>query len=197
MDSRIAVFAIGLLTGGGLVPQAQAAARYYFVVGEVKGAPDTDESTKVAARTTLIADLAGRGEFTADLGNAATEGAVVDELKRRKLRGFSVTLRIDELAKALKPPRPGGRLKQLAVRIKVSVFGSTLPGAKLAFSGEGEASIEAEVIEKRMDQEAAVAVQDVLVQAVKQAVDQAVAKLSAPRAMPMNETKSRGKRKKS
>ena len=57
----------------------------------------------------------------------------------------------------------------------MSVFGTTIPEAKLAFGGDGEATVEAEIVERRKDEETAGLTKDVLVQAVKQAVDQAVA----------------------
>lgn len=172
---------------------AQAAPRYFFRVTEVKASVDADEATKAAAREVLEKDLAGREEFTSDVPGA-NEAAIAAALKTRKLQGFNVSLRIEELKRELKPPKPGGRLKQLALGVKLSVFGLTLPGAKLAFSGDGEALIESEVVERRLEAETAGLLKDVMVQAVRQAVDQAVAKLSTPKATPYNENK--GKRKK-
>jgi hypothetical protein len=111
------------------------------------------------------------------------------ELRRRKLSGFLVTLKIEELTRTPQPPRPGRPLPQLSVRLKLSVFGTTIPESKLAFGGEGEAEVVAEVVERRMEEEAAGLAKDGLVQAVKQAVDQAVAKLSQPVSKPYNESK--------
>jgi hypothetical protein len=167
--------------------------KYYFQVTETKSVDETvDEATRNAAKEILAADLAARPEFTSDLGVASgDESALPDELKRRKLQGFNVTLKIESLSREPKPPRPGGRLKQLAVNIKLSVFGTTIPEAKLAFGGEGEAGVEAEVVERRIEEEAATLIKDAMVQAVKQAVDQAVAKLSLPKSKPYNESKKR------
>ena len=77
------------------------------------------------------------------------------ELRPRKLQGFQVTLDIQSLKQETKPPRAGGRLPQLAVGVRVSVFGTTIPEAKLAFGGDGEATIEAEFVERRKDEETA------------------------------------------
>ena len=57
-------------------------------------------------------------------------------------------MRIETFKKEMKDPKPGGRLKQLAMEMTVSVVGTTIPEAKLAFNGTGEAAIEAEVSEK-------------------------------------------------
>ena len=104
------------------------------------------------AKEVLAAELASRPEFTSDLGGAAGD-ALPAELKRRNLKGFDVTLKLVSLTHEPKPPRPGGRLKQLAVGAKVSVFGTTIPEAKLAFGGDGEAMVEAEIVERRIAEE--------------------------------------------
>jgi hypothetical protein len=170
------------ITGANAAPKS---AKYYFRVVDVKS---EDQSIVAMAKELLEKELGGRPEFTPDVA-AADDEALVGELKRRKLQGFSVTLRLDRVKKEVKPPKPGGRLKQLAVDVKLSVFGTTLPGEKLAFSGEGEAVVEGEVIERRMEEEAATLVKDVMAQALKQAVDQAVMKLSLPKSKPVNESK--------
>jgi hypothetical protein len=163
--------------------------KYYFNITEVRAAASTDDATKAIAREVLQNDLAARPQFTSDLGAITGEEAVIAELKRRNLQGFQVTLKIEELGREKKESRPGSRFPQIAINIKLSVFGTTLPGAKLAFGGEGEAAIEAEVPEPRIEKESEAMIKDVMVQAVKQAVDQAVAKLSLPRAKPMNENR--------
>ena len=93
----------------------------------------------------------------------------------------------------MKDPKPGGRLKQLAVSVHLSVFGTTIPDAKLAFSGEGEAGTEAEVAERKVAAETASATKDVIKDAIKQAVDQAVLKLSMSVAKPANESRRKKK----
>ena len=50
-------------------------------------------------------------------GDDAT--ALVAELKKRNLRGFDVTVRIESFKQELKDPKPGGRLKQLAVNVRL------------------------------------------------------------------------------
>jgi hypothetical protein len=71
------------------------------------------------------------------------------------------------------------------------VFGTTIPEAKLAFGGDGEATVEAEIVERRKAEEAATLTREVLVQAVHQAVDQAVGKLGDRASQPFNESKRR------
>ena len=172
--------------------EAQAAVarpKYYFQVRDVQAKSGTDAATLTAAREVLHQELSSRREFTSDVGAVADEAGLVAELKRRGLQGFKVSLKLDDLSQEPRPPRPGGRLKQLAVGVKLSVFGETIPEAKLAFGGDGEAMVEAEVVERRMSEEAAGLTRDALVQAVKLAVDQAVRKLGLPRAKPLDESR--------
>lgn len=168
--------------------------KYYFKIHEIDTKIHKDSSIEALARELLEKELGSRPEFTADLGGAADDAAVVAELKKRGLRGFRVSLKLEKLDQALKEPKPGGRLKQLELDQKLSVFGTTFPGEKMAFSGEGESTILAEVVESRLAQEAQPLIKDGMAQALKQAVDQAVMKLSMPKSAPMNESKRRKKK---
>jgi hypothetical protein len=209
----------GLLVAGaiGAAPEAQAAApKYYFQLQDVKAGPEVDAALKTFAGEALTAELTARPEWaTATTGecqpgaacipaSAATPAlgpdgkpadrrALTEALKRQKLRGFDVTVRLEKLKQELKDPKPGGRLKQLAVGVHLSVFGTTIPDAKLAFSGEGEAGTEAEVTERRLPAETASATKDVIRDAIKQAVDQAVLKLSLSMSKPANESRRKKK----
>ena len=182
------------------VPAEGAGPKYYFQIQEVKAGPELDAALKEYAADAVKAELAGRPEWASDVGGAARasrpgedRSALVAELKKRNLRGFDVTVRIENFKQELKDPKPGGRLKQLAVNTRLSVFGATIPEAKVAFSGSGESGVEAEVSEHRMKADTAAAGKDVLKDAIKQAVDQAVLKLSLGKSEPMNEKKKRKK----
>jgi hypothetical protein len=170
---------------------AAAKPKYYFNVRDVNADPSVEAPTLAVAKQVLHEELARRREFTSEVGPVGDDDALVAELKRRKLQGFNVTMKLVSLSAEPKPPRPGGRLKQLAVGVKLSVFGATIPEAKLAFGGDGEAMVEAEVVEQRLPEEQAALTKDVLVQAVKLAVDQAVRKLALPKAKPIDESRRR------
>jgi hypothetical protein len=168
--------------------------KYYFTIVEVNVGKNGDKEVAALARELFEKELESRPEFTADLGGVTEPAAELAELKKRGLKGFRMSLRLDKLAKDLKEPKPGGRLKQLAVDVKLSVFGTTFPGEKLAFSGEGEAVVEAEVTEAKAEQEGMNLVKEVMPQALKQAVDQMMAKLSLPKSAPLNESKRKRKK---
>ena len=151
------LFATSLLavatTVAAAAPARAAEPKYYFQIKEVTAAPDVDAAVKTDGRRRAE----GRARLAARMGlrhrarpRRRDRSALAAELTKRKLRGFDVTVRIETFKKEMKDPRPGGRLKQLAVNVQLSVIGATIPDAKFAFEGNGEAGVEAEVSEKRM-----------------------------------------------
>lgn len=188
------VAAVALLCAAGEPAAAAAAvAKYYFRIGPVKAPDDTPAPLKAFASEALRQELSSRAKWAADVDASDGEAALVAELKKRGLRGFDVTLRLEELKQELKDPNPGGHLKRLAVNVRLTVFGTAIPGAKLAFSGDGEAGVESEVTERQAEAEGAAGTRDAIKDAIKQAVDQAEAKLSLGVAAPLNESKHRRK----
>jgi len=175
------------------VPVHAAAPKFYFQMQPVKAGPEIDASVKTYAGEALRTELASRPEWASDVGPAGQEGpgqdrsGLVAEIKKRNLRGFDVTARIEKLKQEVKDPKQGARNKQLAVEVQLTVFGTTIPDAKLAFSGDGQSGSEAEVSEKRLAADITETTNDVIKDAIKQAVDQAVVKLSIGKAGPMNE----------
>ncbi len=174
-------------------PLRAATPKYYFQLQPVKAGPEVDADLKAFTGEALKAELAARPEWASDIGPAGQAGpgtdraALVAELKKRNLRGFDVTARIEKLKQEVKDPKPGARNKQLVVQVELTVFGTTIPDAKLAFSGDGSSGSEAEVSDRRLAADTAETTKDVIKDAIKQAVDQAVFKLGVGKAAPMNE----------
>ncbi|HLK93245.1 MAG TPA: hypothetical protein VKZ18_25350 [Polyangia bacterium] len=174
-------------------PLRAAPPKYYFQLQPVKAGPEVDADLKAFTGEALKAELASRPEWASDVGPAGQAGpdtdraALVAELKKRNLRGFDVTARIEKLKQEVKDPKPGARNKRLAVQVELTVFGTTIPDAKLAFSGDGSSGSEAEVSDRRLAADTADTTKDVIKDAIKQAVDQAVLKLAIGKAGPMNE----------
>jgi hypothetical protein len=170
-------------------------AKYYFRLHDVQSPLPLDGEIRRFAGDALKAELAARPEWQSDLSHPAGSGNVTDpdavaaELKRRRLSGFDVVVKIAEVKKEVKEPASGSRLKRLAVSVKLAVLGTTLPGEKIAFGGDGEAGAEAEVSERRMEVEAQSMLKDCIKDAVKQAVDQVVLKLGMPKSAPHNESR--------
>jgi hypothetical protein len=183
---------VGLLATAAAGAAAAPKAKYYFRIGPVKAPDSVDEALKAFAADALKQELSSRPNWASEV-QAADDAALVAELKERGLSGFDVTLRLEKLGREMKEPKPGSHLKRLAIDVRLTVFGTAIPGAKLAFSGDGEAGVESEVTDRQADSEAPAATRDALKDAVKQAVDQAEAKLSLGVAAPLNEKKRRRK----
>jgi len=182
------LFATSLLAVAATVAAAPivhaAEPKYFFQIKEVTAGPEVDAGVKTQAADALKAELASRPEWASDI-QASDPAALAAELTKRNLRGFEVKVRIESFKQEMKDPRPGGRLKQLAVNVKLVIIGATIPDAKMAFEGNGEASVEAEVAEKRMAADSERASKAAIKSAVKQAVEEAVIKLGAkPAAAP-------------
>jgi hypothetical protein len=191
LSAAVAALAAVLVLGAS---QARAAGpKYYFQMQPVKAGPEVDADLKTYTGEALKTELASRPEWASDIGPSGAAGpgtdrsALVAELKKRNLRGFDVTARIEKLKQEVKDPKPGAQNKQLSVEIQLTVFGTTIPDAKLAFSGAGQSGSEAEVSERRLASDTADTTKDVIKDAIKQAVEQAVLKLSIGNPGPMNE----------
>lgn len=150
--------------------------KYYFQLREVTG--NVDAALKDFVGEAVKKELNGHPEFTADLGGAKGE-ALVSELQKRNLKGFDMSVKIEKVSKDIKEGKPGSRFKVVECTVKLTLFGNTIPANKLAFSGEGEAGMKAEVNEKKVESEATALARDAANDAVKQAVDQGLARLSA------------------
>ena len=185
--------AVAALVAAPALSAHAAAPKYYFQMQPVKAGPEIDAELKSYTGEALKKELASRPEWASDIGPASAAGpgtdrtALVAELKKRNLRGFDVTAKIENLKQEVKDPKAGSRNKQLHVEVQLTVFGTTIPDAKMAFSGDGQSGSEAEVSDRRLAADTAETTRDVIKDAIKQAVDQAVLKLSIGKAGPMNE----------
>jgi hypothetical protein len=149
--------------------------KYYFTISNITS---EDKTVIPLARDLLSKEISSRSEFTQDLGGAEGEAAAAAEMKRRGLRGFQVHLRITTFKQETKPPAPGRRDRQIAIQVKLAIYGTTYPGGKLNFTGDGEASLVGEFAERRMDSDVEDLTKTALAGALKQAVSTAVDKMS-------------------
>jgi hypothetical protein len=122
--------------------------KYYFTISNITS---EDKTIIPLAKDLLSKEISARSEFTQDLGGAEGDAAAFAEMKKRGLRGFQVNLRITTFKQEIKPPVPGRRDRQMAIQVKLAMYGTTYPGGKLNFTGDGEASVVGEFAERRME----------------------------------------------
>ncbi len=167
---------------------ANSKPKYYFKISNIQS---HDAKVIPMAKELLEKEVASRPELTMDLGGAQSEDAQIAEIRRQGMQGFQVSLRIDSLKKDIKPPAPGKRDQQMTVEVKVGIFGHTLPGNKLLFTGDGNASLTGDFSERLKDKEEERFTRAALAGAIKQAVSTAVVKLTTTTL----EDRSAGRRK--
>jgi len=149
--------------------------KYYFTISNITSENKTIISL---AKELLAKEISARAEFTQDLGGAEGEAAAAAEMKKRGLKGYQVNLRIMTFKQEVKPPAPGRRDPQMAIQVKLSIYGTTYPGGKLNFTGDGEASLMGEFSERRKESDVDGLTKTALASALKQAVSTAVDKMS-------------------
>jgi len=153
-----------------------ASPKYYFKVTNIHC---QDKKLIPVAKELLEKEVAARPEFTMDRGEGSDEEGLT-ELQKKHMTGVQVSMRIANLKKDIKPPMPGKRDQQMAIDITLDIFGHTLPGKKVLFTGNGEASLMGEFSERLRDKEEARFTKTALESAIKQAVSTAVVRLNSP-----------------
>lgn len=176
----------------GLAQGQSSQPKYYFKVTNIIS---EDQSIIPIAKELLEKEISSRTEFTQDLGGAEGEAAAAAEMKKRGLRGFQINLRVMGFKQEEKPPVPGRVDSQMMVRVKLGVYGSTYPGGKIAFTGDGEATVTGEYKERRKEADVAELTNAAVGAALKQAVTTAVTKMTTA-TLPEGPRKARKKKSK-
>jgi hypothetical protein len=166
--------------------------KYYFKVSNIQV---QDSKIIPLAKELLEKEVASRPEFTMDLGDANSEDAEIEEMQKRGMKGFQVSMRISSLKREIKPPQPGHRDQQMAIDVKLAIFGHTIPGNKMMFTGDGDASLMGEFSERLKDKEEERFTRTALESAIKQAVSTAVIKLTTSTLEDRGPKRGKGKKR--
>jgi hypothetical protein len=164
--------------------------RYFVVVQGVELAPGVPAPLAEKAKAHLLKDLAGRPEFVTALPKGAPDPAA-DATKfkkfllKKKIRAFSILVKLTKYEQTLEPAKEGKTGQVLKVHIDLSLLGSGLPDATMALAGDGSSTVGLEIGNKVRPRDEEVATEDTLRGATASAVDDAVRKLAAtPTAKP-------------
>jgi hypothetical protein len=171
----MAVLPVVLLAPAAGAESDSAKPKYYFKITNIQA---EDKTIIPLASELLKAEVSSRPEFTMDIGTDESEDSQIAEIRRQGMQGYQVSMRIESFKKDIKPPAPGKKDPQMAISVKLTVFGHTIPGQKLLFTGDGDASLVADFSERLKTKEEERFSRTALASAIKQAVSTAVAKLT-------------------
>lgn len=141
------------------------------------------EAVIAMASENLMVELRKRSEVVLELDGVAADAPparIKEELQRRGLRGYEVTLRLLKVERTLRPAPPGRRFRLLEQSVKVALVGTLYPGdPQLALGGDGESAVQIEVGAQISENQERDALTEAVKDAVSQAVTQGLRKLSA------------------
>jgi hypothetical protein len=175
---------------------ALADSKYYVVVRGVEEAAGVKTGIQPELQKLFTEELKKHPEFTLEkpAGLPDDPEQLAEELKKRKLKAFEVTLRVLDVVRETKPPAPGKQYRVLVRGIKLNVFGDTIPEKVMALGGDGEAQVGTEIGRGTDEEkEGKSLLMDASKDAIKQAVDMTVTKLN----LAGKPAKLGGKKKKS
>ncbi len=185
MRSRPAVaFALAFLGWAAAASGKPAPTKYHFELTAVTATPKAPAEVTVKAKALFNEIVAARPE-SVTLEGAPDPKAQPAEFRRwlddRGIKAFAVELKIDDYQRSLAPDdKPGASGQLLTVRVGLSLVGSQMPGNALALAGSGASTVTAGVGSTVRPREEEGARDDALRDALTHAVEDAVAKLSAP-----------------
>jgi hypothetical protein len=171
----------------------KAAKKYHFdLVEEIAAGKEVPADT-AAELTPQVKELATKA-FTTHERMVALDGAPDPKLNaaafkkyltKKKVAGaYRVNVEIvayDESSEELEAPRSG---KRLSVHVALRMFGETIPGRVMAFSGDGTATIKMEVGKQVRPRDRAAAQHDALEMAIADALGASLSKLDMPPPKP-------------
>ena len=195
---RLTYILTALLCGAWLAGPAVAKPKgknpkYFMTFRETLEAPGLSTGVKDKVKPLLLEALRQHPEFVLELPDAPQDPAELDKyLKKKKLKGYEINIRLTKFKKEIRPPKPGERHKMLSVTVAASIFGTSFPAKSFAIGGDGESTVEIPVrVEHPRDVEAAKV--DALKDAIQQAVPKTLKSLEVGQMTPKPE-KSRKKK---
>lgn len=168
---------------------APAPKKYYLELTAVEAASNAPADVIVKAKTIFAQVAASRPEIVASLDGAPDAKARPAELRRylddHGIRAFAVRLKLEPFERSLAPDdKPGHTGQILTIKLGISLVGAQIPGEALALAGSGGSTVMAEVGATLRPREEENALDDAIKDGVSHALEDAIAKLSAPAGKP-------------
>lgn len=167
--------------------KVRAKKRFYFeilgVTSKAKLAAELEARVLPQLSAEVQKQLAAHPQFVAELPGAPSaktdDAAYRKFLTRKGIAGaYSVSVQLTEASEELEQLE--GRGQRLVVRLSVHVFGETIPGKTMGFTGDGSASIRQEIGKKLRPRDQEFTWQSAIERAVSDAISTSVESLSRP-----------------
>jgi hypothetical protein len=162
---------------------------FLFDVTAIKLTDDTPENIEKLLNKQLAKSIKANERLMAALEEGAPDPATEPKkfkkyLKKNNLGAFDVHVEVlayEHSLEKLPEPRTG---QMLTVRIQIRMYGITVPGDVLAFSGEGSATVKLELGKRLRKRDSQVANHDAIELAVDGAIADSIKKLDRPKKKP-------------
>lgn len=162
---------------------------YVFDITAIKLTDDTPADIEKLLSKQLSRSIKANERLIAALDEDAPDPSAEPEkfkkyLKRKNLEAFDVHVEVlsyEHSLEKMPEPRTG---QMLTVRIQIRMYGITIPGNVLAFSGEGSATVKLELGKRLRKRDSDVANHDAIELAVEGAVVDSIKKLDRPKKKP-------------
>jgi hypothetical protein len=182
-----------VLVSGLLAGLAEAKPKLYFELRSVKEPPGTKPSLRKRAGALLMKHFESDARVTTKLGDPPPKGDELAKiLKSKKISGYALVLRITKVDHAMHPPQPGKVYKVLMVEVNVAIDAEKIPSGQMALAGQGTAQVGTEV-SRFKEKERVQLLHEALTEAVKQAAQKSLVKLTSSK----KKRRRRGRRRRS
>lgn len=152
----------------------------YFEVIGVKTPAKMKAAIKNRIKPILTRSLRAH-PVVADLGHPSPTGeALTRQLRRRRLRGYRIVLRVTRASHKVMPPAKGKVYKVLLVELGVAIDAEKIPSGQMALAGQGSTSVGTEIVRFK-ERERVALMLEALDAATRQAIAKSVHKLTSRR----------------
>ncbi len=176
---------LGLSLVAPLPARAGKKDKYYFALATIELKEGIPAEIEALVRTQVEKSIAEHARIVTTLPEGAPDPKAAPKrfekfLKRKKLHAYKVYLEVTSYTHEVEPMPPPRRGQRLKVSVELRMFGETIPGRVLAFSGDGSATVILEIGKKLRAADTKAGNHDSIELAVAKALERSITKLAQP-----------------
>ncbi len=185
--------------------QKKQTQRHIFVLERLDLPKDAPPELESLVKKSFIKSVEAKPDLLSEIPETAPPVDIKDKglhgnkpfrnfMKARKLKAYKVVVQVTEFDQPIAPNenKPGN---VISCAVKLRIFGETIPGRVMAFSGDGSARVAIEVGKKIRDRDIKYAASESLDLAVEEAIKMSLKKLNAKTVVPKKKKKKKKWRK--